>query len=56
MRLPRSAFWFSLFAYVLATAPATAQEPAYFVTYDHCLEEPDNLGIGLAKTSLSTLR
>src|SRR3954463_8896570 len=37
---------------VLAGArPALAQEHAYFVTYDHYLEEPGNLEIAVANTS-----
>jgi hypothetical protein len=39
---------------VLCTFPATsatAQERAYFVTYDHYLEEPGNLEIALANTT-----
>jgi hypothetical protein len=37
---------------VLAGArPALAQERAYFVTYDHYLEEPGNLEIAVANTS-----
>jgi len=33
------------------TAPASAQERAYFVTYDHYLEEPGNLEIAMASTT-----
>ncbi len=36
---------------VLAAVPARAQERAYFVTYDHYLEEPGNLEIALANTT-----
>lgn len=39
---------FSTFAY---STPAGAQERAYFVTYDHYLEEPRNLEIALANTT-----
>ncbi len=35
-------------ALALMTAPARAQERAYFVTYDHYLEEPRNLEIAVA--------
>ena len=35
----------------LAPAPAVAQEPPYFVTYSHALEEPDNLEIALKTTA-----
>lgn len=39
-------------AFVLVWArPALAQERAYFVTYDHYLEEPGNLEIALANTT-----
>ncbi len=34
-----------------AASPALAQEPAYFVTYDHYLEEPGNLEVALATTT-----
>jgi hypothetical protein len=36
---------------VFVAAPARAQEGAYFVTYDHYLEEPGNLEIALANTT-----
>lgn len=36
---------------ILLAAPARAQERPYFVTYDHFLEEPGHLEIGLAATS-----
>jgi hypothetical protein len=36
---------------LLVATPAIAQERAYFVTYDHYLEEPGNLEIGLASTT-----
>ena len=35
----------------LAPAPVAAQEPPYFVTYSHALEEPDNLEIALKTTA-----
>jgi hypothetical protein len=35
----------------LPAASATAQEPSYFVTYDHYLEEPGNLEIALVNTT-----
>lgn len=35
---------------LLAAVPARAQERAYFVTYDHYLEEPGNLEIAVANT------
>jgi hypothetical protein len=35
----------------LRAEPARAQERAYFVTYDHYLEEPGNLEIALANTT-----
>jgi hypothetical protein len=39
-------------ALMLASAPAArAQEHAYFVTYDHYLEEPGNLEIAVANTT-----
>lgn len=34
-----------------AATPARAQERAYFVTYDHYLEEPGNVEVGLALTT-----
>ena len=34
-----------------AAAPAIAQESAYFVTYDHHLEEPGNFEIGVSATN-----
>jgi len=34
-----------------AVTPARAQERAYFVTYDHYLEEPGNIEIGLSSTT-----
>ena len=47
-------FRFLIFVWLLilrAAVPALAQERAYFVTYDHYLEEPGNLEIALAATS-----
>jgi len=38
-------------ALTMAAASAHAQEPAYFVTYDHYLEEPGNLEIAIASTT-----
>jgi hypothetical protein len=38
-------------ALILAWTPALAQERAYFVTYDHYLEEPGNLEIAVASTT-----
>jgi hypothetical protein len=35
----------------LLPARAHAQEPAYFVTYDHYLEEPGNVEIGVSNTT-----
>jgi len=40
-----------LLAFIWAPQPARAQERAYFVTYDHYLEEPGNLEIALANTT-----
>src|SRR5436190_13693828 len=37
--------------FLVTSVPAVAQERAYFVTYDHYLEEPGNLEIALASTS-----
>lgn len=41
----------SLALVAVSAAPAAAQEPPYFVTYNHYLEEPGNLEIALASTS-----
>ncbi len=41
----------ALVAICSAASPARAQERAYFVTYDHYLEEPGNLEIALANTT-----
>ncbi|HZR22735.1 MAG TPA: hypothetical protein VFA59_04050 [Vicinamibacterales bacterium] len=38
-------------ALLMSTGVAHAQEKAYFVTYDHYLEEPGNLEIGIASTT-----
>jgi len=40
-----------LLAFISAPQPARAQERAYFVTYDHYLEEPGNLEIAVANTT-----
>jgi hypothetical protein len=48
--LARAAFILTSIALVTAT-PARAQESAYFVTYDHYLEESGNIEIGLATTT-----
>lgn len=37
-------------AVLIAAVPARSQERAYFVTYDHYLEEPGNLEIAVANT------
>jgi hypothetical protein len=47
----RSCLLFPLFLTTVAIAPASAQERAYFVTYDHYLEEPGNLEIAIATTT-----
>ena len=44
----------SAVALLFAAVPARAQERAYFVTYDHYLEEPGNLEIAMANTSAFT--
>ena len=41
----------SAVALLFAAVPARAQERAYFVTYDHYLEEPGNLEIAVANTT-----
>src|SRR3989442_6338159 len=38
-------------ALTLSAVTASAQERAYFVTYDHYLEEPRNLEIAIASTT-----
>lgn len=48
--------WFRPFVLVsvlaaVGASPAIAQERAYFVTYDHYLEEPGNLEIAVANTT-----
>jgi len=40
-------------AALIAPARAMAQEPPYFVTYSHALEEPDNLEIAMKNTFAS---
>src|SRR5262249_37190924 len=49
MRLPSILVFAALLAAV--ARPAVAQERAYFVTYDHYLEEPGNLEIAVATTT-----
>jgi hypothetical protein len=49
MSLPRVCVWFVLA--VAVAQSAMAQERAYFVTYDHYLEEPGNLEIAVANTT-----
>ena len=44
-------YGFSLAALALIAVPALGQERAYFVTYDHYLEERGNLEIALASTT-----
>lgn len=41
----------SVFLGLAVGAPAHAQERAYFVTYDHYLEEPENLEIAVSTTT-----
>ena len=41
----------SLLAVAAGSSPALAQEPPYFVTYAHYLEEPGNLEIAVATTT-----
>ena len=50
MSSARAINWFAL-AVLLTALPAQAQERAYFVTYDHYLEEPGNLEIAVATTT-----
>jgi len=40
-------------AWLFLAGPARAQEPPYFVTYSHALEEPDNLEIAMKNTLAS---
>jgi hypothetical protein len=40
-----------MLALLITAAPAVAQERAYFVTYDHYLEEPGNLEVAIAATT-----
>ena len=51
--MPRSRLFFPLgvLALALGVLPAAAQEPPYFVTYDHYLEEPGNLEVAVATTA-----
>lgn len=48
MSVPRLSFCLALAAAI--AVPARAQDRAYFVTYDHYLEEPGNLEVALAST------
>jgi hypothetical protein len=43
--------WLCLVLALASVSSAHAQEPAYFVTYDHYLEEPGNLEIAVANTT-----
>ena len=43
--------WLCLVLALASASSAYAQEPAYFVTYDHYLEEPGNLEIAVANTT-----
>jgi hypothetical protein len=48
----RLASWFlAIVLLACLPRPAGAQERAYFVTYDHYLEEPGNLEVALASTT-----
>jgi len=51
MRIYSKAVWGFSILFATAAWPAAAQERAYFVTYDHYLEEPGNLEIAVANTS-----
>jgi hypothetical protein len=51
LRSPRLFSIVVLLVGFLSAEPARAQERAYFVTYDHYLEEPGNLEIALANTT-----
>jgi hypothetical protein len=51
MRIFSKAVWGLSVLFALAAHPAAAQERAYFVTYDHYLEEAGNLEIAIANTS-----
>ena len=50
LRFPHMA-WLWLLCFVLPATLASAQEAPYFVTYDHHLEEPDNLEIETSATA-----
>jgi hypothetical protein len=41
----------ALMLWLCSVAPASSQDRAYFVTYDHYLEEPGNLEIAVASTT-----
>jgi hypothetical protein len=49
--MSRSRLSFCLVLALASAPPASAQERAYFVTYDHYLEEPGNLEIAVASTT-----
>jgi hypothetical protein len=49
--MSRSRLSFCLVLALASATPASAQERAYFVTYDHYLEEPGNLEIAVASTT-----
>src|SRR5690349_1743912 len=51
MRIYSKAVWGFSILFATAAWPAAAQERAYFVTYDHYLEEAGNLEIAVANTS-----
>lgn len=49
--MPFHRLWLSLILALAGASAAHAQERAYFVTYDHYLEEPGNLEIAMANTT-----
>jgi hypothetical protein len=51
MKIFTKAVWGLSVLFAIAAHPAAAQERAYFVTYDHYLEEAGNLEIAIANTS-----
>jgi hypothetical protein len=51
MKIFSKAVWGLSVLLAMGARPAAAQERAYFVTYDHYLEEPGNLEIAIANTS-----
>jgi hypothetical protein len=51
MTIFSKAVWGLSLVFAMTALPAAAQERAYFVTYDHYLEEPGNLEIAIANTS-----